>query len=362
MAILPDQRLRVAVVGAGIGREHVHGYTELPDLFTVGAICDLDEARASEVASRAPGSVVATDLNAVLADPAIDIIDICLPPHLHYDAAVQAIEAGKHVICEKPLVTSLADADTLIERIDATDRKLFPVFQYRFGDGFRKLLRLIDSGTAGRPLVATLETHWNRGADYYAVPWRGTWDGEQGGAILGHAIHIHDLVCAALGPVHRVSAMTATRVNPIEIEDCAALVFEMANGALVTSSVTLGAADDMSRLRFCFAKVTAESALSPYNPGSRDWTFTARTPSDQVEIEDVIANFSGGPERFAGMFEEVYKSLRGAPSQVVEVSDARRSIELVTAIYASAQSGSAELLPIGSNHSLYHGWHPKSGN
>ena len=273
------------MVGAGIGREHVQGYAELPELFAVATICDLDQARAKDIASRAPGSAVTTDFSTVLADPTVDIIDICLPPHLHYEAVVQAIDAGKHVICEKPLVTSLAQADALIERIDATDRKLFPVFQYRFGDGFRKLQRLIDSGIAGKPLVASLETHWNRGDDYYAVPWRGTWEGEQGGAILGHAIHIHDLVCAALGPVHRVSAMTATRVNPIEVEDCAALVFEMVNGALVTSSLTLGAAKDMSRLRFCFANVTAESALTPYNPGGGDWTFTARAPFDQAEIE-----------------------------------------------------------------------------
>jgi predicted dehydrogenase len=62
-------------------------------------------------------------------------------------------------------------------------------------------------------VVASLETHWNRGPDYYAVPWRGTWAGEAGGAILGHAIHAHDLLCRYFGPVAQVQAQLATRVN-----------------------------------------------------------------------------------------------------------------------------------------------------
>ena len=84
-------------------------------------------------------------------------------------------------------------------------------------------------------MVASLETHWNRGKDYYSKPWRGTWEGEQGGAILSHSIHIHDLVNMILGPVSNVFAKLTTRVNNIEVEDCAALSVEMENGALVTS-------------------------------------------------------------------------------------------------------------------------------
>ncbi|MEZ5668961.1 MAG: Gfo/Idh/MocA family oxidoreductase [Alphaproteobacteria bacterium] len=355
---MAEPRWRVAVVGAGIGREHIAGFRELPGLFRVATVCDLNTARAAEVAAAVPGCAVTADLEAVLADPAIDIVDICLPPHLHFAAVGRVLDAGKHAICEKPLVTSLAEADALIARAGAAGRLLAPVFQYRFGPGFQRLRRLIDAGLAGRPLVAALETHWNRGPDYYAVPWRGTWAGEQGGAVLGHAIHIHDLVCAALGPVRRVGAFVATRVNPIEVEDCAALTFEMESGALVTSSVTLGAATDMSRLRFCFERLTAESDTSPYHPGGGRWRFTARAPAAQAAVDAALAAVADGPERYAGLFAELARALDGAPSAAVTAADARRSIELVTAIYHAARTGAAATLPIGSEHPLYRGWSP----
>jgi predicted dehydrogenase len=116
--------------------------------------------------------------------------------------------------------------------------------------------------------VASLETHWNRASDYYAVPWRGTWAGESGGAILGHAIHAHDLLCRYFGPVAQCAGAACTRVNPIETEDCAAISMGFANGALATSSVTLGAARDETRLRFVFRDLTATSGTEPYAPAS----------------------------------------------------------------------------------------------
>jgi predicted dehydrogenase len=109
------------------------------------------------------------------------------------------------------------------------------------------------------------------------VPWRGRKATELGGAMLGHAIHAHDLLTFTLGQVRRVFAKVATRVNPIETEDCAAICLEMESGALVTSSVTLGAAEELSKLRFCFAELTAESpGVPPYRPAEGDWRFVAR--------------------------------------------------------------------------------------
>lgn len=351
-------RHRVAIVGANIGKQHCEGFAALPDRFQVATVCDLDETRARECAALAPGCAITARYDEVLADPSIAIVDICLPPHLHFDAVSKALDAGKHVICEKPLVTSLAAADSLIAQAERAGRMLAPVFQYRYGPGFRRLLRLIETGVAGKPLVAALETHWNRGSAYYAVPWRGTWAGEQGGAILGHAIHIHDLMCAALGPVARVSGFLGTRVNPIEVDDCAALSFEMESGALVTSTVTLGAATDTSRLKFCFEHVTVESDSLPYHPAGGHWTFTARTPATPVSVGSEIATVKTAPERYAGLFAELDKALRAQPNAAVTAEDARRSIELVTAIYHAARTGTAVGLPIGAEHPLYGGWAP----
>src|SRR3569623_2792437 len=109
---------------------------------------------------------------------------------------------------------------------------------------------------------------WRRGYAYYAADWRGTWAGERGGAVLSHASHLHDLLTWLGGAPVEVVARTATRVNPIETEDCAAALLTTADGALMTSAVTLGSAGEISRLRFCFEHLTAESSTAPYKPGA----------------------------------------------------------------------------------------------
>ena len=348
----------VCIVGAGIGAEHLAGYAALPDRYRVHAVCDLDEARGRSLAARCPDTGFTADLDAVLSDPAIDIIDICLPPHLHFDTCLTALDAGKKVICEKPLVSSLKEADALAARIDATNGFVAPVFQYRFGLGMAQLQALIAAGLSGRAFAGTLETHWDRQADYYSVPWRGTWAGEQGGAILGHAIHIHDLLSAALGPVAQVYADLATRVNDIEVEDCAALSLRMECGAVVTSSVTLGSAENISRMRLMFEGFSVESDHAPYSPAQRTWHFKARAPITQDQINDVLATVKSPPSGYAGLFAAIADALEGKDGKHVSFADGRRSLELVTAIYASARNQRPEQLPISAGHPLYEGWQP----
>ena len=111
----------VAIVGAGIGAQHLDGFLALPERFRVATICDLNGSRAEAIGS-ANGIPTRTDLRAVVNDPYIDIVDICLPPHLHLATCVEALEAGKTVICEKPLVTSLAEADALAAAVSARSR------------------------------------------------------------------------------------------------------------------------------------------------------------------------------------------------------------------------------------------------
>ncbi len=352
----------VAIVGAGIGKQHLAGYRALPDQFAVKAICDLNMGRAQEIAENDDAIAIVNDSQVVMDDDSIDIIDICLPPHLHFDVSRQALKAGKHVICEKPLVRSVSEADQLIETANETQRHIFPVFQYRYGPGLQQLRALTDAGLAGKPFLASLETHWNRGSDYYAVDWRGTWAGESGGAVLGHAIHNHDLLTYVMGPIRALSAIAATRVNPIEVEDCAAISFEMETGALATSSITLGAGDDTSRLRFCFEGFTATSGTEPYAPGEGQWTFTARTPREQADIDSVLADLSFQPSGFAGFFHAIASALDGDPGRDVTLADGRRSIELVTAVYQAARTGKRVSLPLGKENTLYTGWLPERGS
>lgn len=332
-------------------------------------MCDLDTGRARLVLDNAgaANAKVTASLDDVLADPYVDLVDICLPPHLHAPAAIQAFKAGKHVICEKPLAGSVVEADSMVEASAEADRLLIPIFQYRYGKGLFQARGLIERGLAGKPFVATLETHWNRGADYYAVDWRGKWASERGGAVLGHAIHAHDLLSLILGDISAVSAMVDTRVNPIEVEDCAAIAMRFSNGALATSSITLGNADDRSRLRFVFENLAIESGLNPYAPGDANWTFRARAPLTQIDVASALAEIdreiADWPQGYPGEFLSIHRALSGlAPVGVglVDAASGVRSIELVTAIYKSAREGSEIALPMDRKDPMCRDWVPEA--
>ncbi|MFD1747329.1 Gfo/Idh/MocA family protein [Rhizobium helianthi] len=348
----------VAIVGAGIGALHLKGYQALPERFVVRAICDLDLDRARSVAGEDTSIRLTSNLDEVLADDTIQLVDICLPPHLHFPMMLKTLEAGKDAVCEKPLVRSLEEATALVEAVKKTGRNVYPVFQYRFGHAMRQLRALIDAGLAGKAFVVSSEVHWNRGASYYDIPWRGTWKGECGGAILGHAIHAHDLLCHVLGPIEDVFAMADTRVNTIETEDCAALSFRMKSGALATSSVTLGAAEDTSRLRFCFEGFTAESGTLPYRPAEDTWRFIARAPTTQEQIDAVLATVADGEDGFAGLVEAIANAMEGRGGKEVTVSDGLQSIELVTAIYRSIREGRPVRLSEAAEGEWVKGWAP----
>ncbi len=351
--------IAVAIIGAGIGAEHLEGYRALPSQFRVKTLCDLDTARAQAVVGDDPIAVT-DNLDSVLADPEISLIDVCLPPHLHLPVMTQVLAAGKHAICEKPLVTSLAEADALIATATRQDRKLYPVFQYRYGKAMAQLDALNTAGLLGTPFAASLETHWCRKADYYAVDWRGTWAGENGGAVLGHAIHNHDLIATLMGPIERVAAFVDTRVNAIETEDCAAISMQTRDGALVTSSITLGAASDTTRFQLCFENLTATSGASPYAPMTGDWSFRARNAEQQDAVDQVVAGVGEVQSGFTGFLSAVGRDLSGQPASVVTAEEGRQSIALVAAIYHAARNGEVVALPLAEDHPLYHGWHPDS--
>ena len=195
-------------------------------------------------------------------------------------------------------------------------------------------------------------------ADYYAVPWRGRFDTELGGVCVSHAIHSHDLLVSLLGPVKRVYARTATRVNPIETEDCAAATLEFESGALATLTATLGSARESSRLRLAFEHFSAESGVSPYQPGSEPWTFEPRSAAAAARIDAALTGFEPGPELYKGQFAAFHRALSEGADPPVTTADARAAIELVTAIYHSSRTGDAVALPLGPEHPLHRGWIP----
>jgi predicted dehydrogenase len=353
------RKLAVAVVGLGIGRAHLDAYEGLADRYVIRAVCDLDAAKSQATAAAFPGATPVIAFTDLLKLPDLDIVDICTPPNTHRGLIEQALAAGFHVVCEKPLTGSLADCDAIERAVAKAKVTLSPIFQYRFGNGLQKLKLLQSKGICGTPYLSTIETSWRRDADYYEIQWRGKWATELGGCCLSQAIHAHDILSYVNGPVRNLYARLATRVNPIEVEDCAAVSIEMANGSLATLAVTLGAADELSRIRFMFQNLTVESrSAHPYRIGDDPWYFKGKTPAVEAAIAAAFAEFKPSEESFAGQFARIHASITGGVSLPVTLADARASLELITAIYHSAESGTAVTLPLAADHPKYANWIP----
>jgi predicted dehydrogenase len=359
----PARRLRVGVAGLGIGQAHLLAYLSLPEHFEVVALADVDAERRTKAAGDwgVPTAVGSVEELAALD---LDVVDICTPPWLHAEHVLAAIGSGRHVICEKPLAPSLADVDRIIAAADGSTGLVMPVFQYRYGAGAARLRALVDAGLTGRLHLATSETAWTRGPDYFEVPWRGRWATEGGGAVLSHATHAHDLVTWLGGPVRSVAALAATLVNDVETEDTAAAVVELDQGgrapAIASLSVTLGSATEISRLRFCFEHVTAESSLEPYDPGAEPWSFHFADPGLEEEAQRIWSGIEDPGGGYVGQFRRFHAAVTAGEPLPVTLADARAAIELVTAWYDAARSGRRVSLPLGTDADGYEGLAPNA--
>jgi predicted dehydrogenase len=352
--------LNVAVVGGGIGRSHItEGYVTNKDKFTVLAVCDLDPARMNGLADEFAVPRRTPSFEDVLAMDDVDVIDICTPPMVHYPMIMAALRAGKHVICEKPLVGSLSEIDEVIAEERRSKGRLMPVFQYRFGNGIQQVKRIIDSGLAGRPFVGTVETLWRREAPYYAVPWRGKWKTELGGVLMGHAIHPHDLFVYLMGPLKSLFGRVATRVNEIEVEDCISASVELQSGALGSFTASLGSADEITRIRLAFENVTVESDHEPYNPGRKPWKVLTRNAGTESAIADLLSDWTPISSRFEVQMALFHEAIASGGPLPVTTADSRRSLEIVTAFYYSSRTHEEVTFPIGPDHPNYASWLPE---
>ncbi|MEJ2559931.1 MAG: Gfo/Idh/MocA family oxidoreductase [Anaerolineae bacterium] len=352
-----DEKLRVGIAGSGVGQAHIRAFQNLPDQFEVVVLCGTQEAKTRDIAAKYNIPRFSTNIGELYRMDDLDVIDLCTPSHQHVEQVQQALMAGKHIICEKPVAGSLREVDELIQAEAASDRRVMPIFQYRSGRGLQKLKFLIEEGVAGQAYLSTVETAWRRRADYYAT-WHGRWETELGGALVTLAVHAHDVLTYVIGPARRVLAHTATLVNPIETEDCVSASLEMADGSLASLSVTTGSAAQITRHRFCFSNLTAESNTEPYENTTDPWTFTGDSPEIEKRIEGTLSRFVPLPEDFEGQFYRFYAALKHGAELPVTLADARTSLELITAIYHSAQTGRVVEFPLGKDHPKYADWRP----
>jgi predicted dehydrogenase len=355
--------LNAAIVGCGwVADWHVaDGLARLPERFQVIACCDTDATRRTAFAQRYGIENAVERYDDLLARPELDVVVICTPPALHASMVQQALAAGKHAVCEKPFASSLAEVDAVIEAESRSRARCMPIFQYRFGDGVARVRHVIRSGLAGRHYVSSAETAKRRGPDYYAVPWRGKFATELGGVLLTQAIHTHDLLLWLIGRPAEVTCFKTTRVTPIEVEDCAVASLRMEDGSLASLTATLGSARQVTRLRLCYENVTFEKQCyddDSARPGNEPWTIIPKTPELGEAIAAKAAEITPQRAWFVRQYELFADAITTDAPFPVTLDDARMSIELITALFASDELRASVALPIVAGHPTYAGWLP----
>jgi predicted dehydrogenase len=218
--------LGVGVVGLGeIGQFHLRGYARAAPECEIRAVTDLDAGLVAAAAG-AYGAAGHSSLDGLLADPAVDVVSVCLPHHLHHEVILRSVAAGKHVLCEKPLCLTVAECDDVIEAAVAAGVTLGVQHNQLFYPAHVRARELIESGEIGRPVLARL-----RLAIGGKFPgWRSR-PGEAGGGILFDAgVHRFYVARFLLGEVAEVAAMGDR--GPGDGEDAAVVTMRFQSGAL----------------------------------------------------------------------------------------------------------------------------------
>lgn len=302
-----------------------------------------------------------TKLADMLADPAVHVVTIGTPSGAHMEPAVQAANAGKHVVVEKPLEITLKRCDAIIKACEKNNVKLCTVFPSRFHEPSRELKRAIDGNRFGRLTVGDSYVKWFRTQQYYdSGAWRGTWKLDGGGALMNQAIHSVDLLTWLMGPVVEVTAHTATLAHErIAVEDVAVATVRFANGALgVVEASTATYPGYLKRIEIHGSEGTAVIEEEDI----KVWDFAKQQKRDEaIHIRMAQHRSTGGgasdpsaighhghAKQFADLLDAVKKNR--TPS--VDGHEGRRSVEIILAIYKSAETGKAVSLPLKGDPTL----------
>jgi len=301
------------------------------------------------------------DLDAMLADPAIDIVTIATPSGVHMEPAVAAARAGKHVIVEKPLEITLKRCDKIIAECEKAGVVCSTIFPSRFHGPSVQIKKAIEQGRFGRITVGDAIVKWWRTQEYYdSGAWRGTWALDGGGALMNQAIHSVDLLTWLMGPVAEIRAQTAMLAHErIEVEDVAVATLQFENGAL--GIIEASTAIYPGYLKRIEIHGTGGSAIMEEEDIIK-WDFAKKKAADKKIAEAMAAQVSGGggaadPSAIGyhghmRQFQDVIKAIKKGTTPMIDGPEGRRSVEIILAIYKAAESGRAVSLPLKSDPTL----------
>ena len=320
---MSEPEVGFAVVGLGMGRNRsrIIAQTEGAKL---ALVCDRDEERAQDVAREleVPYSL---DYHEALDRKDVEVVLVMTPTGAHAPVAIEAARAGKHVVTTKPLEVTVERCDRIIEACRQAGVVLAVDFEARYRPEMRAVKRAIEEGLLGRVILGEATLKWYRSQEYYERGgWRGTWKMDGGGALMNQSIHPIDLLLWFLGPAKRVCGVTGAFAHRIETEDLGMALVEFAGGAVgrILGTTTYPRSQPYE------VNVHGERAgVLTRNASAAEWHFAEG--AEEAHIEPV-----GGPANIA---EDIVGVLRHGRSPAVDGPEGRRSVELIQAIYRSAE-------------------------
>jgi predicted dehydrogenase len=335
--------LGFAIAGAGmVARYHARAIAATEGARLV-AVSRSDAARAEQAANEF-GVPCETSYEALLARDDVHAVCIATPSGLHARQAIAAARAGKHVLVEKPMALSLADADAMIAACAAAGVRLGVVLQRRSDPVFQDVRAAIAAGELGRLVLGSTSVPYHRPQAYYdSAAWRGTHELDGGGALINQGIHLADLLLWYMGEASEVSAQLATLAHSIEVEDCLSATLRFANGALGSLVASTAAAPGFPHRVEIYGDqggiqiegesvVRRESARAgkAEQPPAASGVAAAGAGASPTGISDA------GHTR---LLRDFAAAIREQREPLVPGSEGRRSLSLVLAIYESAHTG-----------------------
>jgi predicted dehydrogenase len=355
--------VRLGVIGmGGMGSGHLNYLVNLSGV-TVAAVCDIDPARAQAAAAKS-GAQAFFDHEALLADGDVDAVLIATPHYAHTPITIHAFEAGKHVLCEKPLAVHVNDAQKTLDAYEAASAKnpnlVFGImFQERTNPALRKVKDLLDGGELGRLMRATwINTAWFRSQAYYdSGGWRATWGGEGGGILTNQCPHNLDTYQWFFGLPDRITGFASIgKYHHIEVEDEVTAVFQHDNGMVGHFIVTTAESPGVNRLEIVgeHGRVVLEDGKIVFHrcrTSMRDFCRTTPTMFDNVETWRTEIPYPMGGHGHQFVTEKFLAAIRnGQPLDLIaHGTEGIRGVTLANGIMLSSFQGASCTVPLDAD-------------
>lgn len=375
----------IGIVGAGrIFEQHAIACNALGGRVKLLAVSDIDESQVQKATSRYAIPLGFTDHRKLMERKEIDAVIVCTPPSLHEQVVGDALEAGKFVICEKPLAHTLESADRIVAMAQKHPGKLSTVYQFRYLPEVQRTVWLRDQGRLGNLMFgrfnryAKWEAPARKGRDGSAKPakkrsaWWGQWQTAGGGMVMTQLIHEIDLMCHIFGRAIEVSATIDTLQHQIESEDSCIATIRFENGAMVTCYGTMTAQrsnhgfdviGDRASSHFPWAVESLDiewrdeslrSVLEAY-PIAQKLELPTEIKQDLASDREMKEAKGPATSAHTPYLEDVVNAIIEGRPLPIGAEDARASLEICTAIYSSAISGHAVSLPLDHTNNCYAG-------